>query len=549
MQQIVSSAMMLAVSVQGGEPERAAGRVDAPLADAAEAAAVAEQSAPGFSVMEVLFALMLLALVLLVCKHLRDRVKFFRDIFLPSSIVAGAVALLLGPQILGWIAHQYDPDSLLADGAFPAYAIEVWRTLPGILINVVFAGLLLGQPLPGIREIWFRAGPQVVFGQSVAWGQYVVGLLLAILILTPLFGTNPMAGALIEIGFEGGHGTSAGMRDTMEELGFPEGADIALTLATVGLVGGVLLGTLLVNWAVRTGRITVPDEDDEAGEGQLEKAGESLATLTDRDIKEYTKLKRFEISPTDPLSLHIGLIALAIVIGWVILNSLVWIEQMTWGAEPTAEQVAAALAAGDEAPRALVLIGHVPLFPMAMIGGVLIQIVIDRFGWHKHISRRMISRISGTALDFVIVAALATISLQAIGEHFWPILLLSITGVGWCVFALLFIAPRVIPYNWFERGIGDFGQSMGVTVTGLLLMRMADPENRSGCLESFGYKQLLFEPIVGGGLFTGMSVGLIYAWGPGNVLLLCSILTAGWLLFGWLYFGPLVREQRARGQT
>ena len=34
------------------------------------------------------------------------------------------------------------------------------------------------------------------------------------------------------------------------------------------------------------------------------------------------------------------------------------------------------------------------------------------------------------------------------------------------------------------------GQSMGVTATGILLLRMVDPENKSGAFESFAYKQL-----------------------------------------------------------
>lgn len=38
-------------------------------------------------------------------------------------------------------------------------------------------------------------------------------------------------GGLIEIGFEGGHGTAAGMADTFADLGFEEGADLALGLA------------------------------------------------------------------------------------------------------------------------------------------------------------------------------------------------------------------------------------------------------------------------------------------------------------------------------
>jgi glutamate:Na+ symporter, ESS family len=93
------------------------------------------------------------------------------------------------------------------------------------------------------------AGPQLALGVTIASGQYVVGLLLAVLVLVPLFGLDPMVGAPIEVGFEGGHGTAAGLGDTFEGLGFPEGQDLALGLATVGVVSGVVIGIALVNWS------------------------------------------------------------------------------------------------------------------------------------------------------------------------------------------------------------------------------------------------------------------------------------------------------------
>lgn len=181
-----------------------------------------------------------------------------------------------------------------------------------------------------------------------------------------------------------------------------------------------------------------------------------------------------------------------------------------------------------------------------MIGGLLVQVLVQRVGLAHLVVRSYIARAGGIALDLTIVTALASLSLQAIGGNMLPFLLLALSGTAWCVFGVLVIAPRIIPYNWFERGIGDFGQSMGMTVSGLLLMRMADPENRSGAMDSFGYKQLLFEPVVGGGLFTGMSVALISSYGAVPILVLCSVLTAGWLSFGLLYFGPLAREEKAR---
>ncbi|MFD1361846.1 hypothetical protein ACFQ4A_09290 [Lentibacillus salinarum] len=90
---------------------------------------------------------------------------------------------------------------------------------------------------------------------------------------------------------------------------------------------------------------------------------------------------------------------------------------------------------------------------------------------------------------------------------------------------------------WLERGIGDFGQSMGITATGLLLMRVADPEMKSPAYEGFGYKQLVFEPFLGGGLVTALSAPLIFQFGPVPFLIFASIMTLIGLLVGLRYFG------------
>ncbi len=76
----------------------------------------------------------------------------------------------------------------------------------------------------------------------------------------------------------------------------------------------------------------------------------------------------------------------------------------------------------------------------------------------------------------MIVSAIATLSLEAIGGNLAPFLILSIVGIFWNVAAFLLLAPRMILSYWFERGMGDFGQSMGMTASGLLLMKIADPE-------------------------------------------------------------------------
>jgi ESS family glutamate:Na+ symporter len=51
-------------------------------------------------------------------------------------------------------------------------------------------------------------------------------------------------------------------------------------------------------------------------------------------------------------------------------------------------------------------------------------------------------------------------------------------------------------------------------------------------LESFAYKQLMFEPIMGGGVFTAAAPLLIAQFGQFTMLLVTGAILAFWLFFG-----------------
>jgi ESS family glutamate:Na+ symporter len=466
-----------------------------------------------FNLLNVLFAFIVVGFLLLIARLIKHNIRLFQTLYLPESIIAGAIALLLGSGALGAIAVSLgaSPDSYIAGGVFPEEMREVWSQAPGVFINIVFAALFLGEHIPNPKDIWRKTSPQVAFGQSIAWGQYVIGIIVTLVILIPLFGVNPITGALIEIGFEGGHGTAGGMADTLTELGFPEGGDLALGLATVGIVSGILFGTGLAHWGRKKGYIQSEPEPVTEGDAQFQ---ETAPTETSSVLAKRSRLMRNFL--IDPLSLNFGFTGLAIGIGWVILQILTLIESATWG----------------RGEGGLELIGAVPLFPMALIGGIIIQVVMTRFDLDVLIIRRLQERIAGVALDLLVVTALASINLAVLGANIGVFLILSIVGITWNVLAFIYLAPRILPVYWFERGIGDMGQSMGVTATGILLIRMVDPENRTGAFESFGYKQLFFEPIVGGGLFTAAAPALIDRFGSISILLLTAVLLVFWLIFG-----------------
>ena len=458
-------------------------------------------------------SILFLGVALIAGKMVRVYVPVFSKYFLPSSIIGGLLVLLIGPEVLGALSVYLPEGYQMEYGLLTENMLSVFSSLPVLLINLVFATLFLGKKIPDVKTIWSIAGPQVSFGQTVAWGQYVFGLLLAIFVLAPLFNANPMVGALIEIAFEGGHGTSAGLADTFSELGFEEGVDLALGLATVGVVSGVVFGVALINWAVRKNKTNYLKNPEEFDENQLR----GIIEVEDREESGWLTTSPQSI---EPLAFHLSVAGLAILLGWAILELFIYIENISWGADDGFK-----------------IFAYLPLFPLAMLGGIIIQLLLDQFDDYNIIDRNTINRIQGLALDFLIVAAIGSLSLQVIGTHIEVFLLLAIIGISWNIFAFLVIAPKMIPENWVERGIGDFGQSMGMTAAGLMLIRIVDTEGDAKAMEAFGYKQLLFEPFVGGGLMTAASVPLIYQFGAVPVLIFSAVVMVSWSLVGFLHFG------------
>jgi ESS family glutamate:Na+ symporter len=453
-------------------------------------------------------AAIIIALLILAAKGLRLWVRIFDRFFLPTSVIAGLLGLCLGPQIAG---RLYEEGTYLSQGIFPSPIVDVWRQMPGILISFVFAGLFLGKQLPPARKIWRLGGPQVLLGCTISFGQYAFGLLAAVLILTPFMEVNPLSGLLLEISMSGGHGTAAGLAGTFAELGFTEGQDLALGLATIGLISGVVFGTLFINHAVRSDAITIAREEPASDDEHYD--------LTSIQDNEKTNRKPASDTTSDPLTLHFALLSLSLIIGELLRRGLVLFERLTYGP-----------LTGD-------IMSHVPLFPMAMIGGAILQAILTSSGKSKYVSRELVNRISGLCLDFIIVASLATMSLSSIGENWMAFVILAATGMGWTVFCFWVLAPRMLPDRWFERAIGDFGQGTGMVVSGLLLMRIADPKNKSGALEAFGCKQLAFEPFLGGGIITAIALPLCARLGAMTMLVFFAVATLTVIVLGITVFG------------
>jgi len=437
---------------------------------------------------------------------LRTRIKLLQKLYLPSCVVAGLFGLLIiqtfaAMDSLGQPIHKIN--SLISDWT------KLWAVLPAFLINVVFACLFLGVRIPKFSTLWKRSGPQVVYGQIVAWGQYVVGLGLWLVVLGQLFPQLPsMFAAVLPVGFEGGHGTAAGLAPVFEERGWPQGKDFALTSATFGILSAITFGMILINWAVRKGHVLAKEPSQLGGNGPagfipLDRRPSAGKLVVSSDVVET-------------FSLQIVVVGIAIGLAYLFKAALVAIENPI-----------------PLLAKHRILAGF-PLFPLCMIGGLIVQILEDRFDKHNLIDPGLMRRIQNTSLDFLVVAAIATISLKVVLAGLIPLLLLVGAGIVWNVFCVLVLARKFLPDAWFERSMAEMGQSMGVTATGLLLLRVVDPDYETPAADAFACKQLVHEPFMGGGLWTAAAIPLIAVIGAAKVFMIAACVMTIWVMLGLL---------------
>lgn len=442
-----------------------------------------------------------LCVLLFVGKIVRVKAAFLQRLYLPSSVVGGLLGLAL---VTG--ASAFMPTD--AFRSFETEYVAMARKVPGFLINVIFATLFLGAVTPKIKDVVREAFPQLCIGQIIAWGQYVLGLGLAGFVFAKCFGVPPAFGNLLEMGFEGGHGTVGGMVESFKSFGWEDGVALGFTMATAGMVLGIVLGMAMIQWAYRKGHVkqVVSFEERE----RYERRGIHL-----RGRRPAAGRQTVMCDSIDSLAWHLAVVGIAMVIGFAMLKGLQFAEVTFF---PTA--------------KTRVFQGF-PLFPLCMIGGVLLQMASKWVKKDLLVDRGQMERISGAALDFLVVAAVATIQLKVVAANWQPLVILILAGAAWSVWVVLVIAPRVFKDAWFERAIAEFGQATGVTATGLMLLRTVDPENRTPAAMSFGYKQLLHEPFMGGGIWTALALTLVYSIGWFNVWVISLVMLIVWSVAAW----------------
>ncbi len=442
---------------------------------------------PAFGLAIGLFCL--LGLLLSLARRLKPALRLER-IGIPIALLAGVFALLIGP---------YGRFPLL-----PESVTEIWLQFPSPLLTLVFATLMLGRPIPRGKGLWKPVASQSLVGLVLGFGQYLVGGLAVLFLLIPYLGVDPLMGCLIEVGFEGGHGAAAVMGNSFSKLGFPEGLDLGLAMATVGLLTSTILGSAIV--VLGRWRGWVYESSSEAIENVL--ASKSSLGL---------------IQKIRVLVVNLALIGLAVVLGVIMLFALRKLAYFF----------------GDIFQEAILVL---PVFPLALLGSLIIRYLLEISGKTSLISELLQRDIGILATDLLITTATASVNLPLLLNDWLPLTVLALTGLSWNLAGMFLFARLTFRKEWFERSLSEFGNATGVAASGVLLVRLADPQNLTSTLPIFSSTRLFLQPLLSGGFVTVIAPIAIAKLGLIGWTEVCGVLTMLFILLALFFQENLANE-------
>jgi ESS family glutamate:Na+ symporter len=377
---------------------------------------------------------------------IRAKIRFFQRYVIPAAVIGGVIGLILSRNVLGWVpTSEY----------FPQYA--------NILIDVLFAGLFIGRRIPGFKFLAKTAGAQAAYAYFNAFGQIAVGLLVVSIFGALGVALHPIFGVELIVGYQGGPGVATAVAPMIEKLGWAaqESAAVGEACAIAGLILAVLVGVIIVNIGIARGLTAKGDQ----GKGRRIES----PTILSEEQRRPLGMEIIGPDAASSITFNFGFMAMAVIGGKLIVMGIVALAPM---------------------------LQFLPTFPFVLVAGIILQVFLQNTGLDRFVDRQTVESISFFALDILIVAALIAIKLDVIVFYAAPLITMIVLGLIFNLAQFYFLAPKILPGAWFEKGLCEYGQNTGAVPQALLLLKMADPRFETDAAEALALKMFLFSPIV-----------------------------------------------------
>lgn len=403
---------------------------------------------------QLLQALSLLSVLLLVGTFLRAKVKLFQSLYLPASVIGGFIGIIISPEIFGRFSNYSISEEW----------IKTYSLLPGILSVPIFAAIPLGMFLNENKNIksMYPSKVLICFGlfQCASMSQSAIGYATNMFFnkINPQLNMYRTFGYELSAGFAGGHGLAAATGKLLEGFGIPQweiAQGVALTTATIGLIGGIVFGIIFINLAVRKNKTKIIKRIND-------NADKSMEVGYNKDINKQNSLGRetFLSSSIETITFHLAIIFTVCGIAYIVLN---FVKKMN-----------------------IAGLNVLPVWTYSMIIMFALNFIIKKLNLVWMVDAKVKAKIMGTLSDFAIVSAMTSLPIKAIINYIAPITVMCILG-----FIITYLL--VFPLNSFffkedysfERAIISWGTLTGVLITGMTLLKICDPEYKSPALSEF----------------------------------------------------------------
>ncbi len=436
-----------------------------------------------------------LSLMMLFGNVIRRKFKFLRNLLFPTAIIAGFLGLGIKyvwyylPEIINFLFSGYTSDIL---EAIKPNVISFNNFLQVITYHALALGFI-AMSLKSVKDKKTNKykGKPVKSGLLIVNTyllQGIIGILLTVVIGLVFSSVAGYSGLLLPLGFGQGPGQANNIGGIFESNGFMGGQAFGLAIATIGFVWASVAGVYYIN--------------KRAKEGVIKRVDSSQFASNESDQLE----DKHEIPVSeaiDKMSIQIIFIFVVYAMAWVFMTLITSLI----GNNSNFQQSMVSLIWGFN-------------FIFAMLFGTLFKMglkFVTYKGWmkRKYTNEYMLNRLSGVLFDFMVVASLMSINVEALLDTGLIVALLIITTVGGLstYFYLAYTTKRIYPDYPHQAFATMFGNLTGTAPNGIALLREIDPN---------------FDTPAADNLVTGSSTAVMFG---APVLIITGII----YLPGWYY--------------
>lgn len=412
--------------------------------------------------------------MLLVGVVLRAWIPFFQKLLFPACLIGGLLGLVLinlgvislNVEVIKAFAYHFFNISFISVGLTPPELKEKKQSKE----KKIFKG-----------SLWMALVQAVTFPMQAIIGSVVV--LFFILGGKTLFKTF---GFLLPLAFNEGPGQALSFGRVWETSGFSDASTIGLTFATLGFFFAFFIGVPLANRGLKKEKFKKQPMPPFLLKGILPKgeAAKSAGSLTTHSAS------------LDSLAFHIAQIGMAYLITYFLLSFLAGLLPADIGSS---------------------IWGFFFLF--GLVVAILIRILIQASPFGRLLNHPLQRRITGFSIDYLIVATGCGIELVVVGKHIAPLILIAVTGGIFTTVVVLLLGSKLSDYK-LERTVSIYGVVTGTVSSGLMLLRIVDPELKSPVAREIGFMNIFAVPVVGG-LTCLLNAPFWWGW---SVVVTCLVL-------------------------